>query len=240
MCGRYTLATPLGELVEVFDVGHLAIGDWAPRFNVAPTQLAPVVLADRDGVRRLGPLRWGLVPRWADDPALGSRLINARAETAAARPAFRDAFRHRRCLVPADGFYEWRAPAGGGGPRTPFHIHAPGERPFAMAGLWERWQPEGGEPLFTFTVLTVDAPPWLRGIHPRAPAILPAERWPAWLDPATPAPEAEAVLRDEPQGSVPATAGFLAEEVTTRVNRPAHDDPACREPLPGGERVEEG
>lgn len=233
MCGRYTLATPLGELVEVFDVDRVALDEWPPRFNLAPTQMAPVVLADPEGERRLGVLRWGLVPRWADDPSIGNRMINARGETAAGKPAFRDAFRRRRCLVPADGFYEWRKPASGKGPKTPFHIHRPGYRPFAMAGLWERWAPEGAEPLFTFTILTVDAPGWMRGIHHRVPAILGPDAWGAWLDAGSDPGAAEALL----DGVAAAAADFLAEEVSTLVNRPGNDEPGCREPLEGGERV---
>lgn len=232
MCGRYTLAVPLGELVEVFDVGHVAMDEWPPRFNLAPSQAAPVIVRGNEGERRLGLMRWGLVPRWADDPAVGYRMINARAETAATKPAFRDAFRRRRCLIPADGFYEWRPPGEGKGPKTPFHIHLPGYRPFAMAGLWERWQPEGAEPLHSFTILTVDAPAWIRPVHHRMPAVLPAEEWEAWLAPGE-------------DGAAPALASagagpFVAEEVTTLVNRPGNDEPACREPVPGGESVREG
>ena len=233
MCGRYTLATPLGELVEVFEVGHLALEEWPPRFNIAPTQMAPVIVADGEGERRLGAMRWGLVPRWAEDLSIGNRMINARAETAASKPAFRDAFRRRRCLVPADGFYEWRKPASAKGLKTPFHIHRPAYRPFAMAGLWERWAPEGAEPLHSFTILTVDAPGWMRGIHHRMPALLGPDAWEAWMDPGTVAEAAEALL-----DGAPAAAGELvAEEVSTLVNRPGNDEAACREPAEGGERV---
>lgn len=221
----------MGELVEVFEVGHLALDHWPPRFNIAPSQDAPVVVAGSRGERRMGAMRWGLVPRWAPDPSLGNRMINARAETAPTKPAFRDAFRRRRCLVPADGFYEWRPTAAGKGPKTPFHIHLEGYRVFAMAGVWERWQPEGAEPLHSFTILTVDAAGWMRPIHHRMPAILPRESWSAWLDPATDADQGAALL-----AAAPSTL-LVAEEVSTRVNRPANDDSGCRDPLPGGEVV---
>lgn len=237
MCGRYTLALPLSTLVEAFAVDRVALEALEPRYNIAPTQSAPVVLQDDEGRRRLGPLRWGLVPGWADDPTLGNRLINARSETAASRPAFRNAFRSRRCLVPADGFYEWRRPAGGKGPKTPFHIRDPGGGPLAFAGLWERWRDpsqEDGDPLFTFTILTRDAPGWMKPLHDRMPVILPPGSWAGWLAPDTPVEEAGELVADA--GSVP----LEAVEVATRVNSPANDDAACVEPVPDGERHPQG
>lgn len=235
MCGRYTLAHPLGELVEVFEVGHLALDDWPPRFNIAPTQDAPVVVAGHEGERRMGLMRWGLVPHWAEDPSLGNRLINARSESARRKPAFRDAWQARRCLVPADGFYEWRKPPSGKGPRTPFHIHTPRGGIFALAGLWERWRPgEGGEPLHTFTLLTRDASPWMRPLHHRMPVLVPPEEWSAWLDRDTSQEGLERVLESA------ADPALAAHQVSTLVNRPGNDEAGCAEPLEGGEVIPQG
>jgi putative SOS response-associated peptidase YedK len=215
MCGRYTLGTPLEQLLEVFDVPGVSF-DYQPRFNVTPTQDMPVVVADGAGGRKMGPLRWGLVPFWAKDPSIGNRMINARSETVAEKPAFKNAFRRRRCLVPADGFYEWEKRTEG---KVPHWIHQPGARPFAMAGLWEKWAPEGREPLFTFTILTTDASPDLRYIHPRMPVILPQDAWDPWLD----AERDPAGLL----GLLHSTAEGALEEwpVSTAVNSPANDGP---------------
>lgn len=229
MCGRYTLTTPLGDLVEVFDVSHVAFEEWVPRFNIAPTQIAPVLIRGSEGDDRLGPMRWGLVPAWADDPTVGSRMINARAETARSKPAFRDAFRARRCLVPADGFYEWRKPPEGRAGKTPFLIRDVDRRPFAMAGLWERWRAPDGDPLHTFTILTVEAPPWLRPIHGRTPAIVPPGHWPGWLGSGDPG-----WVPGEPEAEVGGPR-LEAVEVSSFVNRPGNDSPECAEPVPGGE-----
>lgn len=233
MCGRYTLALPLSTLVEVFQVDHTALDRLEPRYNIAPTQDAPAVLEDGEGGRRLGHLRWGLVPGWADDPSLGNRMINARSETAASKPAFRNAFRRRRCLVPADGFYEWRKPEKGKGSKTPFHIHAPTGGPLGLAGLWERWRPpegEGGEPLYTFTILTRDAPTWMKPLHHRMPVILPPDSWDRWLAVDAPVEDVETLLAEG--GEVP----LEAVEVSTRVNSPGNDDAECVDPVPEGER----
>lgn len=225
MCGRYSLAVTAEELVEVFDVP--ALGAHAlelPRWNVAPTQLAPALILGRDG-RRLGPLRWGLVPFWADDPRIGHRLINARSESAHQTPAFREAFRSRRCLLPADGFYEWKRGPGGRGPRTPYWIHPPEGGLVTFAGLWERWRPPEGEPLHTFTILTTGAGGWLKAIHDRVPVIVAPEDRDRWMDPDTPAEQARELL------GPPGDDLLIAREVSTRVNKPEHDDPGCVEPM---------
>ena len=245
MCGRYTLATPLDELVEVFDVGHVAFDSWQPRFNVAPTQTLPVVIRGPDGLRRLGPMRWGLVPFWAKDPSIGNRMITARSETVAKKPAFREAFRRRRCVVPMDGFYEWRARAVEGSKKplkVPFWIHRPDRRPFGVAGLWERWRgPRDGDsdstsdgavaPLVTFTILTTDASPWMAPLHDRMPAIFAAaEAAETWLDPEADAEGLADLLR-------PAPGSYLeAWEVSRAVNRPVVDEPDCVVAVGDGER----
>ncbi len=175
----------------------------------------------------MGLLRWGLIPSWARDPAMGSRLINARSETVAEKPAFRSAFRRRRCLVPADGFYEWKregVAAGERSSKTPYWIHMASREPFAFAGLWERWDPREGPPVHTFTILTTEASAALRHIHPRMPVILPPAVWGKWLDTALEDPHPKDFFRPLPDGSLE------AQPVSTLVNSPRNDDPSCIEP----------
>jgi putative SOS response-associated peptidase YedK len=228
VCGRYTLATPIQELVEVFDIAHVAFEEDVVRYNIAPTQQAPVIILGPREERRMGLMRWGLVPFWAQDPSIGNRLINARSETASRKPAFREAWRHRRCIVPADGFYEWRKAGeaeGGSRSKTPFWVHRADGRPLAMAGLWERWRdPDSGDDLHTFTLLTRPATPWMAPIHPRMPALLEDSAQAEWLRP-------EGSLRDE--GGI----ALSAHEVSRRVNSPANDEPECVEPVSGGEVI---
>lgn len=222
MCGRYTLSIPLSNLVDSFDVLPPEF-DYLPRFNIAPTQDAPVIAQDEGG-RRMGLLRWGLIPSWAKDPSLGSRMINARAETVAEKPAYRSAFRRRRCLVPADGFFEWKKDEAKKPPKIPFWIHRADRGPFAMAGLWERWAPEGEAPLFTYTILTTAAAPNIRDIHHRMPVILPQAARAAWLDPSTPDSELQPLLG--PRGE-----GLQAYPVSTLVNSPRNDVRECIDPV---------
>ena len=171
----------------------------------------------------MGLLRWGLVPFWADDPSIGNRLINARSESASEKPAFRQAFRRRRCLVPADGFYEWKKEGDG---KVPHWIHRPDGRPFALAGLWERWEPDGDrEPLFTYTILTRDATDELRSLHDRMPVILDEEAWEPWLDPDREPDELDAVV------SRPPTIELGHHPVSTMVNSPRNDGPECIQPV---------
>jgi putative SOS response-associated peptidase YedK len=231
MCGRYTLTVPLSNLVDAFEVPPPEF-DYLPRYNIAPTQQVPVVAQDEQG-RRMGLLRWGLIPSWSKDPAMGSRLINARSETAAEKPAFRSAFQRRRCLVPADGFFEWkREGEGGKRAKQPFWIHLASREPFAFPGLWERWDPEEGLPVHTFTILTTEASPAIRHIHPRMPVILPREGHEVWLDAAREVTELQDLLRPLPD------ALLRAYPVSTLVNSPRNDIPACiepgSEPLAGG------
>jgi putative SOS response-associated peptidase YedK len=221
LCGRYTLTVPLSNLVDSFDVDPPEF-DYPPRYNIAPTQDAPVIAQDADG-RRMGLLRWGLVPSWAKDLSMGGRMINARAETVAEKPAFRRAFRHRRCLVPADGFFEWKPGAEKEGPKgakVPHWIHREDREPFGMAGLWERWTPEEGNPVHTFTIITTDAVPEIRGIHPRMPVILPPGDLDEWLDSASSVDDLLALLR--PNGD-----GIRTHPVSSFVNSPRNDGPEC-------------
>ncbi|HEX9885109.1 MAG TPA: SOS response-associated peptidase, partial [Longimicrobiales bacterium] len=224
MCGRYSLTSTADELVEVFEVPEMPDLPLAlPRYNIAPTQEAPVLVLGSAG-RRLGALRWGLVPFWADDPAIGNRLINARSESAHVKPAFREALGRRRCLVLADGFYEWMRAPGGQGHKIPHWIHRDDGRPFTIAGLWERWRASEGEDLHTFTILTTSAAPWMEAIHDRMPAIVPEEARDVWMSRDTSVDEARRLLAPCLDGAL------VAREVSTHVNRPANDDPLCIEP----------
>ncbi len=178
MCGRYTLTVTLEELMLRFLIGETTIPQLEPRYNVAPGQMVMAVVSDGKH-NRLGELKWGLVPPWADDPKIGSRMLNARAETAAAKPAFRDALRRKRCLIPADGFYEWQRTESG---KQPMRITLRSREPFAMAGLYETWVSPAGERLSTCTVLTTSPNGLMASIHDRMPVILRREDEPLWLD----------------------------------------------------------
>jgi len=183
MCGRYASARSVEDLAVAFDVGADDVdGVVEPDWNVAPTKWVSVVLVRGDR-RVLSTARWGLVPSWAPDPSVGTRMINARIETVADKPAFRDALAQRRCLLPADGWYEWSTRPDG--TRQPHYLSRPGREVIAFAGLWERWLDAEGRPLVTTTILTGPAPEDLRALHDRAPVVMPADRWQQWLDPGT-------------------------------------------------------
>jgi putative SOS response-associated peptidase YedK len=177
--------------------------------------------------RRLDMLRWGLIPWWAEGPEIGNRMINARSESVERKPAFGDSFRRRRCLVATDGFYEWKPT--GGRVKQPYLIRRSDRRPFAFAGLWSRWRRPDGEPLDSFTILTTDADPSLRALHDRMPVILEPEQFDLWLDPAVQDP---ARLQPLLRPHVPPD-GMQVVAVSTRVNKPEHDEPDCIEPLVG-------
>ncbi len=239
MCGRYTLTIDQEALQVALGVEVLLEDHPRPRYNIAPTQFAPVLVDEGGPVCR--PLRWGLVPAWADDPAIGSRMINARSESVGSKPSFRVPFRTRRCLVPADGFYEWSTGAWGGegamgkglpGGKTPWFIHASGRAPFTFAGLWDRWIPPGGDAaLDTFTILTADAVGPLSGLHHRMPVLVPSELRERWLTDPQPAGALASVL----EGARSAAFAFRAHPVSTRVNRPANDGPDLVEGAGGDE-----
>ena len=192
MCGRYVVAFDPETLVAGFSL--LRVVPFPRRWNVAPTSTVPVVYETRDGERVAEAMRWGLVPHWARDASIGARLVNARGETVAEKPAFRQALRRSRCLIPANGFYEWRAPAAGSrGRKQPFYIHARDGGLIAMAALFERWQgPEG--PLATCCIVTTEANPLMAPIHDRMPVLLDRPGQSAWLDPAQRDPQALAPL----------------------------------------------
>ena len=217
MCGRYTLKTPAGRLAEEFGVGG-SLPELPPNYNVAPTQQVATVLAE-NGSRRLEMLRWGLIPPWADDPQIGSRMINARSETAPEKPSFRRAFRERRCLIPADGFYEWKRMNGG---KQPYYIHMEGGRPFAFAGLWESWDREGE--IRSCTILTTGANSLVGEIHDRMPVIVAPDAYDVWLDPASEGDELRGLLAPFPEDEME------AYPVSRFVNSPSNNDERCIEP----------
>lgn len=181
MCGRSRLATPVEELAETFGVQHIVPATWSLRLNIAPSDPMPIVRVAKNGERELTQLRWGLVPWWSEGPASGRPLFNARKESLATKPAFREALGKRRCLVIADGFYEWKHE---GRHRIPYRVQLEGGRAFGMAGLWERWVSRDGEVIESCTVVTRDADGVVKDLHDRMPVVLSPEAWRAWLDPS--------------------------------------------------------
>jgi putative SOS response-associated peptidase YedK len=218
MCGRYALAAPADDLVEVFDVPPPTF-EPIPRYNIAPSQDTPVVAEDRHG-RRLGLLTWGLVPAWVDAP--GSGIVNARSESVADKPSFREAFERRRCLVPADGFYAWKRE---GGVKVPHWIHPFGGGVISFAAIWERWSRPGAEPRYTFAILTTEASEDVSHIHDRMPVVIASPARSRWLDPLADPADALSLLRPTPAGTL---ASYV---VSTRVNRASEDDAGLIEPV---------
>jgi putative SOS response-associated peptidase YedK len=217
MCGRFTLTSADDLIRDLFELKSLP--SLEPRYNIAPTQEVLAVRSADEGREALL-LRWGLVPQWADDTSIGSRLINARSETVASKPAFRDAFRQRRCLVVADGFIEWQASQGR---KQPYHVRMKDGSPFGFAGLWERWRDEDGQWLQTCTILTTEPNELVEPIHDRMPVILPTALHERWLDTRTSPAGLTELLGPFPAAAMEAVA------VSTRVNSVRNDDPACLE-----------
>jgi putative SOS response-associated peptidase YedK len=228
MCGRFTLRTPATVLIEHFDLDvrneqQLALFD--PRYNIAPTQEIAVIRTDAAVGRRIvSPMRWGLLPSWSKGPPSGPPMINARSETLADKPAFRTAFKSRRCLIPADGFYEWQlTPGGGKGKKQPFYIHRPDGQPFAFAGLWESWQNADSQlAIESCTIVTTAANAALSSLHDRMPVVLAKTDYSIWLDHKATDPAALQHLL-APCGDEE----LIAEPVSTHVNRVANDDSRC-------------
>jgi len=226
MCGRYTVTNPgdaARELEASIDPQAPLSEWWKPRFNVAPTQPAPVVII-KDGARVLELMRWGLMPFWTAKPGAGKPplMINARVESLRAKAVFRDALERKRCLVPADGFYEWAN-------KTPLYIHPHAGHVIAFAGLWARAKLPTGE-LHSFTIITSKPAPLVAPFHDRMPLVLPREAWAAWLDPANADPKA--LL------GIPAIDDWLVDQVSTHVNKADHDDPECIIPIVRGSAAE--
>jgi putative SOS response-associated peptidase YedK len=218
MCGRFTLRTPARDLVEIFEL--LREPELSPRYNIAPTQNVAVVRQDGKS-RQLSLIRWGLVPAWSKDPKAGPPIINARSETIATKPSFRTAFKRRRCLIPADGFYEWQKKADSK-TKIPHYIRMAKDRAFAFAGLWETWHGNDGSALDSCTIVTTDANDLMRPLHDRMPVILPEENFAQWLDPKNEnAPELEALLRPY------ASNEMTAFPISTMVNSPRNERPEC-------------
>lgn len=220
MCGRYRLTAKERYIAEHFDLGESDV-HWSPRYNIAPTQQVAVVRRETGIARRgFSLMRWGLIPHWAKDSSIAGGTVNAMSETAAQKPAFRDALRSRRCLLPADGFYEWKKL--GPRDRQPYNFGLKDDTLFAFAGLWDRWLAPSGELLETCTILTTAPNPLTREVHDRMPVILRAEDYDLWLDPRMTNPgRLEHLLR-------PFDAAAMRKyPVTTRVGNPAFDNPEC-------------
>jgi putative SOS response-associated peptidase YedK len=219
MCGRFVLTASTEAIQQTFDLDTLPNG-MLPRYNIAPTQ--PVAVVTDAHPRQLTFQRWGLIPSWAKDPAIGNTLINARSETIEEKPAFRTAFKRRRCLIPADGFYEWQKR---GKDKAPIFIHLKGHDLFAFAGLWEVWHSPDGSEVQTCTILTSEPNPLISQLHHRMAVILPREDYAVWLDKDTPPDVLKALLRpyDENQ--------MAYYEVSKIVNSPYNDSAECIAPL---------
>ena len=220
MCGRFTLTTDLEQLEDCFSF-HVADLSFHARYNIAPSQQVLAVLNSEE--RRGGFLRWGLIPSWAKDPSLGNRMINARAETLAEKPSFRRALQKRRCLVLADGFYEWKTE---GKKKTPMYIALKSHEPFGFAGLWETWKSPDGEAIHSCTIVTTTPNTLMESIHNRMPVILARDAEAYWLDRSI----------EDPARLLPLLVPYSAQEmdayaVSSAVNAPSNDSPRCIEPV---------
>lgn len=212
MCGRFTLYQPLQVLFDYFYIQDIAL-DYEPRYNIAPSQSVLAVVSDGKQ-NRLGYLKWGLIPRWAKDPSIGPKLINARAETLREKPSFKESYQKRRCLIPADGFYEWKKEADG---KAPLYIRLHRQPLFSFAGLWERWTSPTGEQISTCTIITTKPNELMRDIHQRMPVILNREQERIWLDRTADRNALEQCLRPYPAEEME------AYEVSRAVNSPRSD-----------------
>jgi len=220
MCGRFTLRTPAAILKDYFGLSDLP--GFPPRYNIAPSQLVGAVRATDNG-RRWVELRWGLVPNWAKEPSIGNRMINARAETVATKHAFREAFEQRRCAIPADGFYEWQKLDGGR--KQPYYLSRTDGKPFAFAGLWERWRDRtSGVVIESCAVITTTPNELLAPIHDRMPVMLDREAAAEWIREDAVAGALDVLLQPFPADLMHAL------PVSSHVNRPTNDDPACIAP----------
>jgi putative SOS response-associated peptidase YedK len=221
MCGRYVLKAALPEIARM--LGMDVDFELDPSYNIAPTRAEPACRIEAPGQKQLALMRWGLIPHWAKTADTNYMMINARAETVAGKPAFRSAFRHRRCLIPADGYYEWKSMQGR---KQPFYFSMKDGNPFCFAGLWERWQPAEGEPVESCAIITTGANALGAEIHHRMPVILAADDYARWLDPQqTDASQLLPLLQpfaSEPMSLCP---------VSTLVNNARVDEPRCITPL---------
>lgn len=225
MCGRFALFHDATSLTKHVPIERVAVS-LQPRYNIAPTQAVAAVLSlPEEPGQTLDVLQWGLVPFWAKDARMGSRMINARSETAAEKPAYCAAFKRRRCLLPASGYYEWKKQPHG---KTPHYFSMADGRPFSMAGLWEEWNSPDGELLHTCSILTTEASPGVAPIHHRMPVILDADAQLRWL---TTDPEDRIQLQNQLKPYL--RDDLRAHPVSTQMNAAAWDDPSCIEPVLG-------
>jgi putative SOS response-associated peptidase YedK len=220
MCGRFVLASTASTISREFGLEHTPFSI-QPNYNIAPSQ--PVIIIVSDGARQLMESRWGFIPSWARDPAIGHRMINARSETIAEKPAFREAFKKQRCLIPSDGFYEWRKKRGG---KVPLFIHLKNGEPFGFAGLYNIWTSPEGDSISTCTIITTTANKLLEPVHDRMPVIIPKDKRDMWLDPAV----------HDNNILLPLLKPFSSEEieaydVTSRVNSPKFNSPDNIKPV---------
>ncbi|MBN1220482.1 MAG: SOS response-associated peptidase [Anaerolineae bacterium] len=220
MCGRYTLAVDKKRLAESFSTIEIP-EQLAPRYNIAPSQ--PVAVVANNAPDKVELFLWGLIPSWAKDPSIGNRMINARAETLAEKPSFKNAYKRRRCLVLADGFFEWKK---GPDTKTPMYIRLASSNPFAFAGLWESWHGADGSHILSCTIITTTPNELMANIHNRMPVILAPEAYEQWLDPAECTPtQLSGLLKPYPAEQM------TAYPVSRAVNNPRNDTPECITPL---------
>ena|ERR1700722_6721161 len=223
MCGRYRLARRKQIVEEYLDTAPSDI-EWSPRYNIAPTQPVPVIRQNPKGsVKELSLMRWGLIPSWSEDSSSAAKMINARSETAATLPAFRDALKSRRCLIPADGFYEWQK---NGKTKQPYCFEIDGGEPFAFAGLWDRWKDPNGQWIKSCSVLTTTANALTSAVHDRMPVILDPDGYDLWLDPGmTDVATASDLLKSYDASQM------KCYPVSIRINHVANDDEDCSRPV---------
>lgn len=218
MCGRFTLSQSTEAIASAFNLTQIA--PLEPRYNIAPTQLVPCVLYPAaQSASQLQMLRWGLIPAWAKDLAIGAKLINARAETVGEKPSFKSAFKRRRCLIIADGFYEWQRQEG---KKQPYYFRLQNVQPFAFAGLWEQWKSPDEETITSCTILTTEANALLRPIHNRMPVIIDPKDYNIWLDTEVQKPELLQPLLQPYQADL-----MTSYAVSTKVNNPRNNTPEC-------------
>ncbi|MGB9639412.1 MAG: SOS response-associated peptidase [Anaerolineales bacterium] len=222
MCGRFTLITEISELQQEFSFANFP-EDIPPRYNIAPSQ--PVAVIANIPNPQVDFYVWGLIPHWSKDPQIGNRLINARAETLADKPAFRGPFRYHRCLILADGFFEWKKD---NGTKTPYLVRLKSQKPFAFAGLWDKWQSPDGSEILSCTIITTNPNELLKPIHDRMPAILSPQTYLTWINPEPMLPAAlKPLLQPYPAEQM------IAYPVSRAVNDPQFDDPQCVLPVAG-------
>ncbi|MGY4689366.1 SOS response-associated peptidase [Salibacterium sp. K-3] len=221
MCGRFTLTVDLNKIQEQFDIDEITIEDYDVSYNIAPSQEILAVISDGKH-NRLGKLRWGLIPFWAKDKKIGYKMINARAETVAEKGSFKHAFKKRRCIIPADSFYEWQKVDG---KKQPYRIHLKNQELFGFAGLWEKWKDKNDEDIFSCTIITTQANEFMSEIHDRMPVILPKEHQQQWMTPANDPEDVQQLLQPIDSNAMD------AHQVSTDVNSPRNDYKELVNPL---------